>query len=613
MSHRSVTENLRLRFQWPAFPDSSFQEEFFLGAWHPSAELEIDWSPPPDSRPVSFKTGKNWFLLSSRAPFQRPKDSLVHAPSDSARPEGSPAVEAVAFRGYLLEPPIHSWSPPDDILNYWSKEHHRHNGVFAAVRILPMGEIELIGDAFGIAPLYYREFAGGLLFSTNSRFLSLAGDETDRIAARILIQCRSVYGNRSLTQDVWRLPAGTVKRFGADGSRQRRWFDMAGLAEGNRPVTKKGLREVEDAFQTAMDRCLSLAAQGCVLPLSSGHDSRRILAALQSRGAPFRAMTVKVFQEGGLDLDAHFASVMAKELGFNHQVFELPAPAEYARLDRDRRLLVDGHGLEHTWFLSMHRALPQETCLVFDGLGGDRFGKTASGVKAFRLAPEPEKTGILLESVITNHLDGHLSSSYWPSVAMVRQYLGGYLTRLPDGNNRTDLAVLLLRCRSGPGMCSQRLIPAGHVTVYPYFDLEHASITLRFNPLEKLPPDTLQSRCLEYFWPRYFAFPGSNRIPADLQAETLDLTQPLWTACYRQLRSESGFALKGMERLAGKGRIAFALAVIWPSLHQRLRWWLEPFLSVLVREARVEPCWSASPRHTPILKYSGSSETGLLR
>ena len=178
-----MEDELRVSFRWPSFPDDSFREEFILGAWHPSAHLQVSWQPAPPAVDISSIQGKNWFMLSSRSPFQPNGNGLAHVSRWAPSSTGDQATEAVAFRGYILEPPIHSWSEPQDIIDYWCREHGRYNGVFAAIRIVRGGsEIEFISDAFGIMTLYYREFAGGLLFSTNSRFLVTEGDRIDPLA-----------------------------------------------------------------------------------------------------------------------------------------------------------------------------------------------------------------------------------------------------------------------------------------------------------------------------------------------------------------------------------------------------------------------------------------------
>ena len=111
------------------------------------------------------------------------------------------------------------------------------------------------------------------------------------------MQCHAVYGNRSLTEGVQRVPPGTIVSFRKDGVTERRWFSYSNLPAGNKRVTSAGLREVETVFQNAIDRCLQLQTTGHLLPLSSGDDSRRILAALHSRGLPLNALTVRVLQQ----------------------------------------------------------------------------------------------------------------------------------------------------------------------------------------------------------------------------------------------------------------------------------------------------------------------------
>ena len=192
----------------------------------------------------------------------------------------------------------------------------------------------------------------------------------------------------------------------------------------------------------------------------------------------------------------------------------------------------------------MHRHLPEHSCLVFDGVGGDVFNNTGFGVKELHTAEECLKMQMILERVISDGYDRILNERHWPSAESVRASLGEFLKDLPDGKNKSDLAFLLMRCRSGPGMCSQRLIPAGHVTVYPYFDLDYAYVTLGFDPLEKLPPKTLQARCLAEFWPRYYAFPGSRRIPPESKPGSPKPNERLWLACLRQLQVETGYPFR---------------------------------------------------------------------
>lgn len=585
-------DKIHLSFEWPDFPDDSFQEEFLFGVWHPFSKLQVDIKEPPMHVKVDTTLGTNWSIVSSKSPFQATGKGLAHVPDQESNNIAIPAC--VAFRGYTLEPPIHSWSESREIIDYWSKEHSRHNGVFVSIIISHNGdELRFVSDAYGIATLYYREIAGGVIFSTNSRFLTTANDKIDYVSARILMQCGSVYGNGSLTEGVSRVPPGTSLSFRRTGVTNKIWFSYLDLPTGTKPVTLAGLHEVEESFQNAISRCLRLQTTKNLLPLSSGHDSRRILAALHSKSVPFSALTVKVLQKENRDLDAHWASVMSRDLGFEHHVVDLPAPGEYARLDRLRRVLVDSHGTEHTWFLTMNAHIPNQQSLIFDGLGGDVFGNTGFGVEEYHTADDRLKIQLILNDMITDSFDKILNAQLWPNIQRVRQVLNTFLSELPDGRNKPDIAFLLMRCRSGPGMCFQRLIPAGHVTVYPYYDLDYANKTLEFNPLEKRPPNTLQARCLSEFWPKYFAFPGSRMIPEESLPGDPRLLDDINLACFQQIQSEAGYPWKCNlnSYLTKRASTAAIISLLPKALQHRVQWWLNPLLMILARQANNGICW----------------------
>lgn len=586
---------LGISFNWPALPDSSFREEFFLGAWHPSANLKVhvDSCRVPNHWICSVE-GMNWFLMSSTSPFNDMTTGLVRVLSSRKMSTEGQINEAVAFRGYILEPPIHSWSRSEDIIDFWRKDHDQYNGVFSAALIGRDGkQLKLITDAFGIAALYYREFDNIIFFSTNSRFLAMQGDRLDTLAGRILIQCGSVYGNRTLTQSVLRVPPGTSITFDKVGVLERKWFSFSDLPSGERHVSPTALKEVEAAFQTSIDRCLRLQATGCVLPLSSGYDSRRILAALRSRGVGFKALTVRTIHKSGLDLDAYWASKMAKELGFDHEVVDLPFAKELTQLDKLRRLLMDSHNLEHTWFLSLHALLPHKSCLIFDGLGGDVFNNTGFGVKQYlELEPQSALEKMLAE-LITETFDHVLAKGFWPSLKATRNDLQDFLRGLPQNRNTTDLAFILTRTRSGPGMCSQRLLPTGHVVVYPYLDLDYACITLSFNPAEKMPPETLQARCLAEFCPEYYAFPGTRRLPHGVYPAYSGLAFQRQLICFEKLRGELNYQswLRLMRALAPRAYFLALGSNYNQTLSQRIRWWLEPLLMLILKQQHTSSCW----------------------
>ncbi len=573
---------------------NGYYSDFFLGAWSPDAALDVECSAPHCA--VSSAASGRWYLLSPISPLHAPARRLVHeAPPDSTE------LAALAFRGYLLDPPVHGWCDSNPILDYWARRPESHNGIFAAARILHGNRLELVTDAFGIAPLYYRVWNGVALFSTDARLLSAGGDSFDLLPGRTFIQANSAFGDRTFVAGVRRVPPGHRLLFeGTTAPVSRKWFRYEDLPPGDQPIDDAAVRKVEESFQVAMDRCLRLPASRRVLPLSSGYDSRRILAALQSRQAPFEALTLRTIQKGNRDLDAPWAAAMAKDFGFQHRIVELADPRQFAKDDHLGRDLTDSQAatMEHAWIVPLLRNLPRESSLIFDGLGGDIFNTTGYEIRELYACPESEK----LSRLSRHHLppvdiDRNLNRDLWPGIDELRQYFLDYVSDLPEGNNLTDYVFLRLRARHGTGVWSQAVVPAGHVPVHPYFDLDCVRIALRYNPLDKIER-FLQDRCLEKFWPQYYAYPGSRRIPADSKPGSPTPLRNIRLACLRQLYSEAGTSpwYRGVRPwLSPRGYAILLAAAHNDTIAAQVQWWMYPLLSLKARERSYAPCWSLRP------------------
>ena len=173
------------------------------------------------------------------------------------------------------------YSADEEILTYWrgSTSGREHNGVFAAACIREDGRrLELTSDAFGMGPNPTTVFDGKLVrFATNPRYLAATGDQPDYLAWRCLIQAGFIPADRTLSAGVHRLPAGSTLTADQSGVRVKRWFDFESLGRGTAPVDDQAIADVEEAFQVGFDRTLQLQGASRFLPLSSGHDSRRIL------------------------------------------------------------------------------------------------------------------------------------------------------------------------------------------------------------------------------------------------------------------------------------------------------------------------------------------------
>ena len=403
-------------------------------------------------------------------------------------------------------------------------------------------------------------------------------------------------GDASMTPDTWRCKPGHVIGFTREGKTETPWFRFDRLPTGEKPITPGTLRDAEDAFQVAMDRCLNLMpGVEHHLPFSSGDDSRRILVALRERKVPFHALTVRLRQKTFRDLDGRFTSEMAKALGFSHEVIELSEPAVYGADDALIRRLFSWELSEHAWMPALFRHFRPHASLVFDGLAGDIFGNTGFGERHWHTMPEPEKLIKACAAFLPDFQPSKWREDAFLPLESAREELLRHLQLMPEGFNRTDYAFVLVRARRGTGPAMQHLAPAGYLPVYPYFDLDHIRVTMELSSFDKIE-EKLQARCLRVFWPDYYKYPGSRRIPDGIPEGPEEVKISRQLACTDQMRSEcrSPAWLPDARNLL---HTSFHMAAIGSATSTRLKrkcqWWLDPVLMVLSYRARAGFCWRA--------------------
>jgi len=584
----TVTGRVRILFRWPGEAQTGQHDNFFLGAWHPSRQLHVQGEATAPQRVE--QRGPSWFLASAASPVHSWGTGMVHTDAEQGM--------GVAFRGYVL-PGLHSYSPAKQVLAYWRESPAaEHNGVFSAAVIGPGGAtLTLITDVLGIGPLYYRLLGDVVLFSTNPRYLTTIDDCPDMLAWRSIVQASWIVGDRSLSEGVRRVPAGHAVRFSRDGVRVRPWFDFDRLPDGTRYVEPDAIGDVEEVFQQAVARCLGLAWGDVVLPLSSGFDSRRILASLVHRGVDFQAITRRVFQRDHRDLDGRFASAMARDFGFPHTVVEPGGLEQYAVDDNTRRLLVDGETREHSWVPRMMQALPARPSLFFDGIAGDILGnpvgwQVLTGLAVQSRSPEQELEAIATHAVAPG-FDSIFSRDWWPSETELRATLRECLRIWLPRENLGELAFLLLRQRRSTSLWSQQLLPPGHVPVCPYLDLDYLKLLLSFRSTEK-HATAFQRACLSKFWPSFYRYGGNRDVPADMPPGSPALANERTERCREALweKISTSHALTELHELLNvKGRVRLKMSRRSRTFASRSDWWLIPILELLTRQASRRSCW----------------------
>lgn len=577
-----------LRFSWPTTP-SSVVENVFFGVWHPTSDITVQLGKAPAGVRPSLARGRRWLLLANGSPLHKDDRSLIHGCQGSRH--------HVAFRGYIVEPSLHSYSASRSIVSYWAAARsQRHNGVFSTVVVDDnAGTITLLTDALGFGPLYYRTWNGALLFSTNPRFLAITDDSPDYLAWRCWIQSGFIPSDRTLTADVRRVPAGTAVHGRRTGYSERKWFDFDSLPDGKRSIGNSAYREVEECFQDAMSKCLAVDNGRIVLPLSSGHDSRRFLASFVGRGVQFDALTARIRHEpkGCRDLDATFAAAMAADFGFPHSIAELDEARDFVISDIDRRILTDTESETHTWVLSLVRALPDQPGVVFDGVVGDILGNPG-----FRMSEMYESTArdldLIVNECVSDNYESVLRSPNWPTAAEVRSEIRKYLLPFMHRFNMAEFAFILLRQRRNTSLWSQQLLPAGHVVVCPYLDLDYLSLLLDFCPKEKHTA-IFQRQCLERFWPAFAKYPGTRDIPRDMPAEDPRVLSKRDLACFRFLCHEiarHGHFNQVTRLLTFRRRLLLSLTRHGVDRLYSRTWGVHRVLELQAREATRLPCWT---------------------
>jgi hypothetical protein len=156
-----------------------------------------------------------------------------------------------------------------------------------------------------------------------------------------------------------------------------------------------------------------------------------------------------------------------------------------------------------------------------------------------------------------------------------------------------EFAFILLRQRRATSLWSQQLLPAGHVPVCPYLDLDYISLLLEFIPAEK-HQTIFQRSCLQEFWPEFFKYPGNRDIPADMPSNQPDVELERCLQCCHRLCTEIDEfeALPFLKNLlASKGKIALMLAKRNRVIAVRCAWFLHPIMELVSRQFSRKTCW----------------------
>lgn len=191
-------------------------------------------------------------------------------------------------------------------------------------------------DRFGEKPFIYCASGGRLAFGSGLIACEAMLGETrsvDPAALRALFTLRFVPEPWSIAQGVRKLSAGHWLKFGPQGLRVERWYDLARQRQQAPTDNRAAERNVRQAFDAAVQaRLVSDVPVGVFL--SSGIDSALVAASVAASGASLKTFTVGF--EGASDYyeERPMAAAVARHLGADHTEIAVDAGRAGQTLDR---------------------------------------------------------------------------------------------------------------------------------------------------------------------------------------------------------------------------------------------------------------------------------------
>ncbi len=546
-------------------------KEYFLGGWSPE-ELKIKHNEIPEH--IELIKGKNWFALRNGA-------NQIDGVLNSANSEADPQL--VIFKGYLAEASLHSYSPEEQILAYWSKDpKRRHNGVFSAVTISADGsELSLISDIFGMGQLYHRQEGDLVLFASAPGLLSMPNDNPNKISWILRCYYNYVPGKQTLVEQIETIIPGSIKRFSKDGEENIRWYDHKDFPHRTKVLDKEAMQESEQVFSKAIERCAALEHGTHFLPFTSGFDSRRILAHFFDQNIDFEATTVRMPEPTGEDVDAAFSEIISKDYDFEHTILEMPNADQWSMDEKQKVFSFDAQTSSHTWSVDFFRHFKGKHGCFYDGIGGDNFANWAWGFDVETVDNHPKK------------LPFFLNTKNFPSLELVFWRIKEVEMPESYGDNRAIITYTLMATKNRTNMWGQQQIHPGQIMLCPYFDLDYIEAMLKYTVDEyedKYPQQTILAK----FFPKLARYPNSRDFEEDIIIKEVpegmnnigDERKVMQTKADVDLLNES---LKNNDRpfsynefLNFPARTALKLAPYITAIRNRIDWWLQPVSHIML-------------------------------
>ncbi len=234
----------------------------------------------------------------------------------------------------------------------------------------------LVTDPLGLFPLCYAVRHGTLFFSSHQSFIRIILENEarpDPQAALQFLLIGHLLGDRTLMEGVRMLPPGTRLLCGEDGTRlspyETAGTDGHGPAAGTSASSAAALLYERLSFKR--DNYSRLSNEPVLGFLSGGWDSRLLVALFADTGRITETLTTqqRVRLEGRYVSEELIAREVAGLLGIENR-FVPPSYRDPRNLVH-RSAMLDWSTWFHEWAFEMAERVPEDRCLLLDGLLGD--------------------------------------------------------------------------------------------------------------------------------------------------------------------------------------------------------------------------------------------------
>ena len=212
----------------------------------------------------------------------------------------------------------------------------RFVGMFAfAVWDAVESKLHLVRDRIGVKPLHFAPAAGGFLFASELKAMTVAEDFKNvisRDALALYVRYGYVPAPHTIYENVWKVRPGTIVTVDANGDRSERAYWS--LREVIERATAERFRGSDDEALDELERVAGESVRLRMIAdvplgvfLSGGVDSSLVTALMQAHAArPVKTFSIG-FREAEYD-EAPFAATVARHLGTDHtELYVTPAEA----------------------------------------------------------------------------------------------------------------------------------------------------------------------------------------------------------------------------------------------------------------------------------------------